>query len=498
MDRRPVLIGAGQLVQREVDLASAPTPLDSLETAARRAAEDAGIGAAALATLDTVGIVDVMGWRPMNAPRLLAERVAAQPKTEWQSGIGGDIPLVLANRAARDIGAGKVRFALLAGTNNFRTARRARDARQKLAWPQGGAGEPERIGKNRMGNTPAEAEYGIGQPIDVYPLFENALRARRGLGLEEHRLAIGRLMSGFTREAAANPYAWFPVERSASEIANVTAQNRMIAYPYTKYMNAVMETDQAAAVLLCSADAARELGVPEERWVYWWSGASGAEADWYPSERADLSRCEAMAGVAQAALAEAGLAADDMHAFDLYSCFPVAVEIGIEGLGLSEDDPRGFTVTGGLPYAGGPGNNYSLHSLASMLDRVRAEPGSMGLVTGNGWYMTKHSAAVIGSARPENVPAAAPTPPPPAEIADHTLSTDPVEGRGEIETYTVVYERDAGPLRGVVVGRTGEGKRFVANTPEDRELLEEFAAVENVGRSGRLRHEDGVNVFDPA
>jgi acetyl-CoA C-acetyltransferase len=464
MDRLPVLIGAG----------------------------------AALEGLDTVGIIDVMGWRPANAPRLLAERLGANVKQEWQSGIGGDIPLVLANRAARDIAEGKLRFALLAGTNNYRTARRARDARHKLEWPQGGDGTPERIGKNRMGNSPAEAEYGIGQPTDVYPLFENALRARRGRGLEEHRLAVGELMSGFTRVATENPYAWFPVERSAQEIATVTATNRMISYPYTKYMNAVMETDQAAAVLLCSVAAARELGVPEERWVYWWGGANGVEADWYPSERRDFSRCEAMGTTARSALDEAGIAASDVAAFDFYSCFPVAVEMAIESLGLAEDDPRGFTVTGGLPYAGGPGNNYTLHSLAAMVERLRSGPGGFGLVTGNGWYLTKHSATVIGSAPPAAAPSPALAAPAAPEIADDTQSTQPAQGTGVIETYTVVYDRDTGPRRGVVVGRTSEGKRFVANTPDDRQLLEDFAAVENVGRSGAVRHEDGANVFEPA
>jgi acetyl-CoA C-acetyltransferase len=387
---------------------------------------------------------------------------------------------------------------LLAGSNNFRTARRARDARHKLEWPLGGGGEPQQIGKNRMGNSPAESEYGVGRPTDVYPLFENALRAHRGLGLEEHRLAIGRLMSGFTRVAEANPYAWFPVERSAEEISTVTPGNRMISYPYTKYMNAVMETDQAAAVLLCSADAARELGVPEERWVYWSGGASGAETVWYPSERKSFSRCEAMGASVRDALAEARVTLDEVSFFDFYSCFPAAVEMACEMLELDEEDPRGFSVTGGLPYAGGPGNNYTLHSLATMLERVRTSPGALGLVTGNGWYLTKHSATLLGSASPAASPSAMPAAAATSQIADDTLSTRSVAGRGTIETYTVVYERDAGPVRGVVVGRTDAGRRFVANTPADRQLLEDFVAVENVGRSGTLRHADGANVFDPA
>jgi acetyl-CoA C-acetyltransferase len=155
----------------------------------------------------------------------------------------------------------------------------------------------------------------------------------------------------------------------------------MIAFPYTKYMNAVLETDQAAAVLVTSAAAARELGVPEDRQVHWWGGAHGQEQAWFPSERPDFAACPALGRTARAALAEAGTEPDALACFDFYSCFPVAVELACEALGLAEDDPRGVTLTGGLPYAGGPGNNYTLHGIATMMDRLRERPGAFGLVT---------------------------------------------------------------------------------------------------------------------
>lgn len=37
---------------------------------------------------------------------------------------------------------------------------------------------------------------------------------------------------------------------------------------------------------------------------------------------------------------------------DLYSCFPCVVQIAADVLGMAHDDPRGFTVTGGLPFYG--------------------------------------------------------------------------------------------------------------------------------------------------
>ena len=498
MDERPVLIGAGQWIERDVDPADAPSPLESIAQCALRAAEDAGIGERGLARLDAVGVVDVIGWRAQNGPRLVAERLGADTRHEILTGVGGDAPLVLVNHVARRIAAGEMRFALLGGSNNLRTTRRARNARVKLDWPQGGAGEPAILGSSLGGNTFGEAEYGLGRPTEVYPLFENALRARHGRGLDAHRHHVGALMSRFTEVAAKNPYAWFPVARSAEEIAEAGPRNRMISYPYTKYMNAVIETDQAAAVLLCSAGFARELGVPEERWVYWRGGRSGTEQQWYPSQREDFARCDAMGAACRGALDEAGVALDAVTHFDFYSCFPSPVQMACDMLGLEGDDPRGLTVTGGLPYGGGPGNNYSMHGLATLLERVRSTDAGCGLVTGNGWYMTKHSATVVSREPSPQAIGASSAPTVYPELPDEIDTTAPHEGAATLLTYTVTYDREGAPERGIVVGETEAGERFVANTPEDRALLEAFVATENVGRAGRVRHVDGRNVFEPA
>ncbi len=495
--RRPVLVGVAQLVQRDVELSQVLSPLDMLERVATGAAEDAGVGRRLLDGLDTVALVDGVGWRPRNAPGLLAERLGIRPRREWLSTVGGEAPLVLVNRLARLVASGEVRTALVAGAHNVRSLRRAQTARVKLEQPSGSAPEAERIGVNRRGSSAEEADYGLAMPTEVYPIFENALRARRGLDLQAHRRSLGRLMSRFSEVAAKNPYAWFPTARSADEIAEVTPRNRMVTYPYTKYMNAVIETDQAAALLLVSAETARELGVPEERQVHWRGGAEAVEQIWFPSERESFCESPAMRSAATGALQEAGVEVADVSHFDFYSCCPVAVEVACEGLGLSEDDPRGFTVTGGLPYAGGPGNNYTLHSLATMVERVREENGRAGLVTGNGWYLTKHAATVLAAAPGETLPAAA-GPVAAPDVPETTASTQPCTGAARVETYTVTYDRDGAPARGIVVGRSDEGRRFVANTPDDRALLEDLVASEAVGREGRVRVEDGRNLFDPA
>ena len=498
-DQRPVLVGVAQSCLRDAEPASAPGPLQLLEGVAHAAAEDSGAGRRALRELDTLAIVEVVAWRPKNAPRLLAEKLGATPASELLTATGGELPITLVNELARRIAAGKARVALVAGANLVRTFRRARRAGVKLDWAGGGSGEAPLFGVHRPGSSPLEMEYGLRMPPDIYPIFENALRARRGLDRETHRRRMGALMSRFTQVASKNPYAWFPIARSADELTLPSPNNRMIAFPYTKYLNAVMETDQAAAVLLMSAGAARELGVPAERQVHWWGGADAEEEAWFASERPDFAACPSLRDAATSALAEAGLALEEIDCIDFYSCFPAAVEMACEMLGLDEDDPRGLTVTGGLPYAGGPGNNYTLHSLAAMAERLRARPGAKGLVTGNGWYLTRHAASVW-STLPREKSGTPPAQPSAAERARRRPLAPVAEadGGGTVEAYTVLFDREGQPARGIVLGRMQSGARFIANTPDDRASLEAFLASGDVGSVGKLSSHDGHNRFDPA
>jgi acetyl-CoA C-acetyltransferase len=446
-----------------------------------------------LSEIDAIGITANLGLRSLNPSRALAERIGAQPAIEFTTAVGGEMPLTLVDHVARQIESGVIRSALVAGTHALRTLRNARRDGVELDWYRDEAPAAPLFGEQLPGSNDLEAIYGLDRPSSVYPLFENALRARRGLGLEAQRLRTGALMSRFTAVAARNPYAWFPVERSADEITLPVAGNRMVAFPYTKYMNAVLETDQAACVWLMSAAAARAARIPEERWVYYHGGASAVEKAWFATERPDFAACPALREAAEGALGIAGVALDDIAHLDLYSCFPVAVEMACEMLGLGEDDPRGLTLTGGLPYAGGPGNNYTLHSLATLADRLRADPGSLGMVTGNGWYLTKHSACIFSTTprEKEGAPASAPDAPEPLPVVTTA------QGRGRVEAYTVLFDREGAPQRGIVVGRLESGERFVANTPDDRGVLESLVHAEGVGREGLVAPGDGPSRFDP-
>lgn len=502
-DRIPVLIGTGQLVERDVDPREATEPLAMLEKVARDAARDASAGENLLRSIDTVAVLNVAGWEARNPAQVVGEKLGSHPKHTFTSEMGGQIGVTAANLIAERITRGETRIAFIGGCNNMRTLMQAMKQGVQLDWTVGGTTDPEMIGSAEPGSSELEGKYGMVMPPDIYPIFENAMRASRGSDLETHRKSMGRLFSKFTDVAAANPYAWFPVARSAEEITNATPNNRMIAFPYTKYLNAVLNTDQAAGFFLVSAEAARSLGVPESRWLYWWGGAKSQEEAWWPSERPDFAACPAMLDAHMGALQNAGVGVDDIGRFDFYSCFPVAVEMALKQLGIREDDPRGFTVTGGLPYGGGPASGYTLHSIATMADRLRESPGMKGLVTGNGWYLTKHTASVWST---ERKPGAAPTAEMPARRASHDrgLTTAPAKvdetatGPATIEAYTVLYDREGAPARGIVLGRTADGKRFLANTPADRALLEAFVGREEVGRSGTVSIRDGMSVFTPS
>ena len=513
VDRTPVLIGAGQFTYRG-DPGVSPSPTQLLKIAAERAADDAGIGAAGLAALDSIVVAPSAIAQPgasrsggapfsSNAAAQLGAMAGARPRWAALAAMGGNSSQYMINVLAERIARGETDLGLAVGCEVLGSV--AKRMAKGLGFEDWAAAEdlsldaPPTLGDNRPGVSPYEARHGLDRPINIYPIFENALRARDGRSLADHAARMGALFARFTDVAADNPYAWFPTRRSAEELTTVSERNRMIGFPYPKLLNAIMEVDQSAGVLIASVDKARELGVPEEHWVYL-HGCADAHDLWHVLERQDFHSSPAMRWTGQRAFEMAGISAADLSHIDLYSCFPSAVQVGAEELGLSIDDPRGFTVTGGLPYAGGPGNNYAMHSVATMVQRLRAAPGAYGLVTANGWYLTKQSTGIYSTRRPDR----------PFEREDpailqrqidalpHPQVTETPQGRGRIETYTVIHKRE-GPFLGVVVGRDETGRRFAANTPPDPAILAAMEASEQIGRTGTVTpSSDGrTNVFTP-
>jgi acetyl-CoA C-acetyltransferase len=492
-ERRPVIVGVAQHRWRAIDPAAGPDVATRAAAVARAAADDTGVGHQAIAHVDAW--IHTVGWDAANPIDLIATAAGAEVRHCWSSGSGGEVGVAAANWAARAIIAGELDSVVVTGGTDFRTRARAERLGIAYAPPSGGVGAFDVLVKGKPASSDPELAHDMALPIHVYPIFENALRAARGLSMDEHRERMGALMSSFTAVAAGNPHAWFPTYRSPDELTTPTADNRMIGFPYTKRLNAILDVDLNAAFIMMSAARAAALGIASDRWVHWWGGASADEQAYHPSTRPDLAACPAMQHSHRGALHEAGLGVDDIAMFDFYSCFPVAVEMACEMLGLDERDPRRFTLTGGLPYAGGPGSAYTLHSLAAMVDRVRARPDDTALVTGNGMFLSKHASSVwsghprLGASvgTPPHAGTSLPQVPLPVDEA-------PV-GRGTIDGYTVLHDRAGEPARGLAVGHLASGHRFVAHIIEP-EALVALEQHEGVGRAGEVHRGEGINLLE--
>ena len=489
-----MLVGVGQVTQRPDGtrpLTERAEPVELMTEALRAAATDCGGGGAGdrlLAAARTLRIMAPLCWHYRNPGLLVAERLKIEVPELALTDIGGNNPQTVASATASAIARGDVDVALLAGADCIytRVAVRRDPDRPVLPWTVQDPATPEplQLGNERKPVTALEQQRGLDRPTRVYPLFENAIRAAAGETVDVHRAKTATLWSRFSEVAAGNPHAWSPWARTAAEIADVGPDNRMICFPYPKLMNANDRVDQGAALILCSVEAARHAGVPEDRWVFPWAGAD-AHDHWYLSRRTDLCSSPALRLAGRHALTLAGMGIDDVAHLDLYSCFPSAVQIAAEALGLSVDrDDRPLTVTGGLTFAGGPGNNYVSHSLAVMADVLRSDAGSVGVVTGMGWYATKHAVGLWSTDPPRRGFAHAN---PQAEVdamARRPESAD-IGGEGSIETYTVVHRPDGEPERGIVAVLT-PGRARLWGTVDDPGTLVALEREDGCGRSAHI------------
>jgi acetyl-CoA C-acetyltransferase len=350
----------------------------------------------------------------------------------------------------------------------------------------------------RAGVSELESRHGAREAYVTFALVENAFRAARGLSFVEATAEIGAFAERSAAIAAANPYAWFRDAKSAATLTTVAPSNRMVAFPYPKYLNAIMEVNQGAALVVASDAAARRLGIAADRWVYPWAGADVTEK-WFLTERAALHEIPGTRRAAAALFDAVGTGIDGIAHLDLYSCFPIAPRLSATTLGLDPATSRPLTVTGGLPWFGGPGNDFGTHALAAMMPRLRAERDALGLVHGLGWSCTKHALAVLGGTPPPRGWRRIDTRAIQAEVdaAPAPVVVDRASGPARVETYTVVHGRDGTPERGVAIVRLGDDRRSVAALPSDRDVLESFERSEGVGRAGRVEERDGRNVFDP-
>jgi acetyl-CoA C-acetyltransferase len=464
--RQPVIVGAGQVTNRPKTPNKLVTPVELMEEVSTAAIHDTTTSDI-VRYIDTVYVVNIISWTYADPAGELARRLGAEPKTTGYTSIGGNSPQWLVNKACRDIVAGDSDVVLIAGAEAFASGAQARNFGVKLDRGDRSK-QPETIGDSRTGLSPEEMAMQLITPGQIYPIIENAFRAAHGRSIDEHQEELGRLFESFNQVARSNPLAWFPEPRSAAEIATPSLENRPTGLPYTKYMNAVMKVDQAAALVVTSAERAERAGIPKDRWVFPVAGADLNDV-WFFSRRPDLSRSPAIAACGKAVFEASDTGPDDFPFVDLYSCFPVAVEIACQELGLSWGPERPLTLTGGLPYFGGPGNNYTSHAIAHAVTKLRQTEAAMALCTGLGWFVTKHSIGLYSSEPPRKVFCY-------PELGDEQMRIDSTEmdllegndsADGRVVAYTVLFDRASKPERIPAVTETIEArpKRCLAEIP---------------------------------
>ncbi len=453
--RTPVLVGYGQVNQYDENPGGEPVGL--MEAAAREAAD-----ARVLESVDAVRIVNVFSLRYRDPGLLLAQRIGAPDAVTRYTPVGGNVPQSLVNQACLDIQQGRNDVVLIAGGETWRTRTRLKARGERLAGTQQDESVPMAPSDPDVDMVgPAELRIGLVAPSHVYPMFEQALRIAAGETPEEHRQRIGELWSRFSQVAQGNSHAWSRDAVPADQIWQPGPDNRMISWPYTKLMNSNNMVDQGAALILTSVGKAEELQIPRDRWVFPYAGTD-AHDPYVLGERGSFSESPSIRIAGRRVLELTGLGIDDIDAVDVYSCFPSAVQVAARELGLALDDPqRPLTVTGGLTFAGGPWNNYVSHSIATMAERLAANPGQVGLITANGGYLTKHSFGVYGTRPPthefrwEDVQSEVDAEP--TVVAENEWS-----GTGTVEAWTTPVTREGAPEKIFVAVCTPSGSRALA------------------------------------
>lgn len=486
--RTPVIIGVGQVLNRTDQGADPLEPADLMVEAARVAEEDT-TASGVVKSVDVVAAVPTITWRYRDAASIVASAHGADDASTWYPTVGGNTPQMLVNRIASHIASGAMESALLVGAESGRAKSGAKKQGIRLEWTM----QDDTISPDWSDDSPflfsdeADMARNLIMPLQIYPVFENALWHRSGRTLDEHMEHVARIWSGYSKVAAANPYAWNRREYSPTELLEVTDENRMVAFPYRKRMVANPRVDMASAAIICSAGHAAALGVPTERWVFVHSGTDAKDRS--VSARHDFHRSTAMEVAGRRALELADVGIEEVAHLDLYSCYPSAVQLAMDALGVGPE--RTLTVYGGLPFAGGPWNNPVGHAIASMVGVLRSDPGSRGLVTANGGNVDKHAFGVY-STEPPNGGFRYDAPQDRIDGESARASVVDHDGPATIESWSVMYDRDPEPTKAHIAALTPKGVRTWALNSEP-EVMSILTSDDVTGRAVRI---DGRGHFE--
>ena len=507
-DNTPILVGSGQYTEQLENQDSAPLnpPMELAARASQRAINDAG-GALQAADIDAIAVIRLFSdsapaWacpfgRSDNPPQSVAQRLGANPERRIYSTLGGNQPLHLMAELSRAIARGELNCALLTGAEAIANQRHAQRSGIDLDWSE--SHEQSLDNREYVGTiaAPAELASGMYLPAHFYALIENLRAHQQGNDEQSHRQQMAQLLAPMSKVASTNPYAYWHKNYSEQDLISEANGNYPICLPYSKFLVAQDAVNQAASLILMSAGKARELGIDPSQWILQLGYAEADDQCVY--ERPDPGTSQAMQATLSAVFQRAGCSPKDIDLIDIYSCFPCAVEAVRDELGITADDARSLTVTGGLPFFGGPGNNYSMHALAEVVAQLRGSS-KKALVTANGGQLSKHAAVILSAGSSES----AASPLDYSELTFEAIAADSVDtvperenpDFGTVLTYTIIFERKRDD-KIVVIAEDETGARFLANST-DKAILSQAREQSPIGREIKVWQDNNKNRFSLA
>ncbi|MFX1493149.1 MAG: hypothetical protein ACFFBZ_02590 [Promethearchaeota archaeon] len=474
----PVIVGASQFTQSK-SLSDPLDPLRLMVKTSENVISKAGTGEIKR-YIDTIYMVNIQSWSYKDAPGKLSEILNLKPSQKVYLSDGGNTPQMLMNRAVLEISSGNSKGVLITGAEASYSVYRAKKGEIKLNWPEKEESSYME-GEIWHGTNEFENRYELITPTYSYAVFETALRAKSNRSIIQHNYYIGNLFKRFADIASRNPYAWIKPDFSVEDIITPSSENRNICHPYTKRMCSNVFIDQAGSLIITNESIAEQLNINKQKWVYH-MGGSDLQNVFNITQRPSLTASPASREGVKLALQQAGLELNDINKFDIYSCFPSIVEIIMDEIGLQADDPRDLTVTGGLAYFGGPWSNYSLHAIITSIELIQKTPNLKIMVIANGGYNTKQSFGIYGNRPPYMAWNKKKAEKIQKKILKKSLSlpVEKADGRFKIEGYTLIYNRQGDPVKGIAIGNLNNGKRTLAYIHASKDKLKEIEKKELV------------------
>jgi len=402
----PVIVGVGEASRQALGVEwTSPTELAS--TAIKTALADSGRAAAladaidclaAIRTFEDSGIPMGVG-APDNVPDAYAKAAKLSPEKLIYADVGGQSPQTMVNALAGELQRGEIKAAVIAGAEAMGTAKRARKAEHTLDWNAPSDREFDNQLSPFFVLNRAEIRHGVVSMPLAYSLLENARRIAKGMNREDYVVEMARGAPHASAIALSRQHAQFARAWTVEEMVEDHHQNYQLTDIYRRWKVAQDAVDLGAACILTTAGTALEMGIAPEKLV-WLAGTSEA-AEPPASERANLAGSDALKFALHGAWDQAGVDVGDLGPIDIYSCFPVAILAALDIMGEEYLARRDFTLTGGLTFFGGPGNGYSMHAIAAMVQALRKDGSKPAMITANGGVMSKQAVGIYTAQQPE-------------------------------------------------------------------------------------------------